>query len=302
MRNDDRTYEVSAAFIGVMQVGESPLWHAAQHTLYWVDIDGFAVHSLHPASGRHAKWPMASEPSALAISSQGGLIVSLRSGVMHLNTDSGALTAIAPAPYDTATTRFNDGKVDAAGRFWIGTIYEPRDKPAAEMYVLEKGELRLAWPANVLNSNGLAFSPDSRILYHADTAGHKVTRYAYHLGQGSATDPQLLHQFASDKSAPDYGGRPDGAAVDAEGNYWVAMFEGGRIVKLSPSGALLDEIALPVRCPTMVTFGGDDLQTLYITTAGKRPAEELARLPLSGKVLQVNVGVAGLAATPYQET
>lgn len=291
--------QVTAAFDGVMQVGESPLWH--NDTLYWVDIDGFAVHRLHPASGQHRLWPMASEPSALAISSNGGLIVALRAGVMHLNTDSGELTAIAGAPYDTATTRFNDGKTDAAGRFWIGTIYEPRDKPAADMYVLDKGELRLAWPANVVNSNGLAFSPDNTVLYHADTAGHKVARYAFDAATGTVSAPQVLHQFSSDKSAPDYGGRPDGAAVDADGNYWVALFEGGRVVKLSPSGAILEEIALPARCPTMVTFGGDDLQTLYITTAGKRPAEELAKLPLSGKVLQVKVNVAGRPASIYAE-
>ncbi|GAB2854282.1 SMP-30/gluconolactonase/LRE family protein [Pseudoduganella ginsengisoli] len=291
--------QVTAAFDDVMLVGESPLWH--NDTLYWVDIDGFAVHSLHPASGKHRKWPMASEPSALAISSNGGLIVALRAGMMHLNTDSGALTAIAAAPYDTATTRFNDGKVDATGRFWVGTIYEPRDKPAADMYVLDKGELRLAWPANVMNSNGLAFSPDNTLLYHADTAGHKVTRYAFDAARATISDAQVVHQFSSDKTAPDYGGRPDGAAVDAEGNYWVALFEGGRVVKLSPSGVILQEIALPVRCPTMVTFGGDDLKTLYITTAGKRPAEELARLPLSGKVLQVKVDVAGNPASQYQE-
>ncbi|MBY0243639.1 MAG: SMP-30/gluconolactonase/LRE family protein [Burkholderiaceae bacterium] len=292
---------VSAAFDGVMQVGESPLWHPDQQTLYWVDIDGFAVHSLHPATGTHQQWPMASEPSALAISGNGGLIVALRSGIAHLDTGSGTVTAMVAAPYDTATTRFNDGKTDAAGRFWIGTIYEPRDKPAADMYVLDKGALRLAWPTHVVNSNGLGFSPDNSVLYHADTAGHKVTRYAFDAAAGTIADGQVVHQFSSDKSAPDYGGRPDGAAVDADGNYWVALFEGGRIVKLSPSGDILDTIALPARCPTMVTFGGEDLQTLYITTAGKRPADELARLPLSGKVLQVKVEVSGRPASLYVE-
>lgn len=294
-------YKVSALSPATMLVGESPLWHADQQTLYWVDIDGFAVHSRHPASGEHRQWPMASEPSALAIASQGGLIVSLRAGFMHLDTDSGTLTAIAPAPYDTATTRFNDGKTDAQGRFWVGTIYEPRDKPAAEMYVLEQGKVRLAWSGGMVNSNGLGFSPDGRALYHADTAAHRVTRYALDLAAGTVSEPQTLKQFDTNKNDPAYGGRPDGAAVDSEGNYWVAMFEGGRIVKLSPQGEQLDEIALPVRCPTMVTFGGADLRTLYITSASKRPAEELAALPLSGKVLQVQVATAGLPATAYKE-
>lgn len=295
------TYHIESAFGDAMLVGEGPLWHAGEQTLYWVDIDGFAVHRLHIESGEHHKFPMASEPSALARSEQGGLVVALRAGFMHLNTGDGTLTAIAPAPFDTATTRFNDGKVDAAGRFWVGTIYEPRDRQAAEMFVLERGEIRKAWSGGMMNSNGLGFSPDSRTMYHADTAAHRVSRYAYDLATGTQSDQRILKQFDTDKASANYGGRPDGAAVDSEGNYWVAMFEGGRILKLSPEGGELDEIRLPVRCPTMVAFGGGDLKTLYITSASKRPAEELARLPLSGHVLKVRVGVAGRVEPAYIE-
>ncbi|CAN7171159.1 SMP-30/gluconolactonase/LRE family protein [Pseudoduganella sp. LjRoot289] len=291
-------YQAVAFSHETMLVGESPLWHPAEQTLYWVDIEGFAIHRLQPATGQHRKWPMASEPSALAICDGGGLLVATRAGFMHLDTEDGMLKAVAPAPYDTATTRFNDGKVDAAGRFWVGTIYEPRDKQAAEMFVLERGAVRKAWSGGMTNSNGLAFSPDGSVMYHADTAAHRVTRYAYDLASGTPSDPQVLAQFSADKTN-NYGGRPDGATVDSEGNYWLAMFEGGRVVKLSPQGELLDQIALPVRCPTMVTFGGEDLKTLYITSAGKRPAEELAQYPLSGRVLQVRVKVAGLAPQVY---
>jgi sugar lactone lactonase YvrE len=193
------------------------------------------------------------------------------------------------APFDQASSRFNDGKVDAAGRYWVGTIYEPRDKPAAEMFVLEHGAVRKAWSGGMTNSNGLAFSPDGRTLYHADTAAHRIQRYAYDMQTGIPSEPQLMKQFSSDKAADNYGGRPDGAAVDSEGNYWVAMFEGGRILKLAPNGDELDEITLPLRCPTMVAFGGADLKTLYITSASTRPAEELAAMPLSGHLLQVRV-------------
>jgi sugar lactone lactonase YvrE len=293
------SYHVEAFSAETMLVGESPLWHHGEQTLYWVDIEGFAIHSLKPATGEHRKWPMASEPSALAISAGGGLAVATRAGFMRFDPEDGTLHAIAPAPYDTATTRFNDGKVDAAGRFWVGTIYEPRDKQAAEMYVLERGQVRLAWSGGMTNSNGLGFSPDGNAMYHADTAAHRVTRYDFDLASGTPSNPQVLRQFSADKTS-NYGGRPDGAAVDSEGNYWVAMFEGGRIAKLSPSGEQLDEIVLPVRCPTMVAFGGADLKTLYITTASKRPSEELAAMPLSGRVLQVRVPVPGLPAPVYQ--
>jgi sugar lactone lactonase YvrE len=293
-------YHIEAAHGDAMLVGEGPLWHSGEQALYWVDIDGFAVHSLHPSSGIHRKWPMASEPSSLAHSADGGLVVALRAGFMHLDTADGTLTPIAAAPFDQASSRFNDGKVDAAGRYWVGTIYEPRDKPAAEMFVLEHGAVRKAWSGGMTNSNGLAFSPDGRTLYHADTAAHRITRYAYDTRTGIQSDPQLMKQFSTDKAADNYGGRPDGAAVDSEGNYWVAMFEGGRILKLAPNGDELDEIKLPVRCPTMVAFGGADLKTLYITSTSKRPAEELAAMPLSGHLLQVRMNVAGRAEPAYQ--
>jgi sugar lactone lactonase YvrE len=284
-----------------MQVGECPLWHPVESALYWVDIDGRAVHRLHPASGKYTRWNMDTEPSALAIDADNGMVVALRSGIVHLNTTDGSLTPIAPAPYDQAIVRFNDGRVDPAGRFWIGTLYEPRTEARAEMYVLERGKLRRAWAGGMTVSNGLAFSPDGKIMYHADTTSHRIDSYDYDTGTGIHSHLRHLQRFATDKQAPGYGGRPDGAAVDRDGCYWVAMFEGSRILRLSPAGEILSELAVPVRCPTSLCFGGPGLHTLYITSAThKRPAEELARLPLSGKVLALRVDVAGRPEHAYR--
>lgn len=298
------TYHIEAACEGVMQTGECPLWHPEEQALYWVDIPGFTVHRLDPATGARRAWKLDSEPSALARSDRGGLIVAMRRGFAHLDTaaegDTPVLTDIAAATYDTATTRYNDGRADAAGRFWVGTIYEPRDKQAAEMFMLEKGALRKAWSGGMTVSNGLGFSPDNRTMYHSDTTSHRVFRYAYDLASGTVGEQQVLHQFSMDK-ANNYGGRPDGAAVDSEGNYWCAMIEGARLVKLSPAGEILGEIALPARCPTMMAFGGADLRTLYITTIGARPAEELERYPLNGRVLKVQLPVAGRVEPAYIE-
>lgn len=293
------SYQVVAACDATMTVGESPLWVPQEKALYWVDIEGFAIHRLRTENGEHQQWKVDSEASSLVRAAAGGLIVAQRRGFSHFNPESGELRLVAEAPYDQSTTRFNDGKCDAAGRFWCGTIYEPRDKPAAEMYALERGQVRKVWSGGMVNSNGLGFSPDGKTMFHAETASHRVTRFAFDLLAGTVTDERDVRRFSTDKSAADYGGRPDGAAVDSEGNYWVAMFEGGRILKLSPQGEQLDEIRLPVRCPTMVAFGGEDLRTLYITTAGKRPADELAALPLSGKVLAVRVPVTGRVEPEY---
>ena len=282
-----------------MLVGECPLWHPAERNIYWVDIAGYTVHRIHPLTGEHREWLMSSEPAAIAMHSHGGIVVALRSGFVHLDTGTGEVTPIAAAPYDSAIARFNDGCVDAAGRFWVGTIYEPRDKPAAEMYCLERGAVSLKWSGGMTNSNGLAFAPEQRAMYHADTTAHRIDRYIFDVDTGAVSHREPFHQFSSDKTN-NYGGRPDGAAVDSEGAYWCALFEGGRLLRFSPQGEVLREVTLPLRCPTMVAFGGDDLRTLYITSASHgRPAEEREQYPLTGRVLSLRVDVAGREEPMY---
>ncbi len=284
-----------------MLVGESAVWHAVESALYWVDIDGKSVHRLHPSSGKYSRWNTDTEPSAIAVDLDNNLVLATRAGFVYLNTTTGDIDDIVAAPYDTSIVRFNDGRTDPAGRFWVGTMYEPRDQQKAEMYVLDKGELRLAWAGGMTNSNGLSFSPDGKTMYHSDTTSHRVDAYDYDVKTGTASNRRNLVTFSDDKKAADYGGRPDGAAVDSEGNYWSAMFEGGRIVKLSPTGELLQEIELPVRCPTSVAFGGPDLRTLFVTSASKgRSNDELAKYPHSGKVLAFTVDVPGIEQAEYR--
>lgn len=284
-----------------MLVGESPIWHEVESALYWVDINGLTVNRVHPASGKFTSWKMGSEPSALAIDSDNNLVVATRKGLIRLNTTSGDEAPIADAPYDTSKVRFNDGRVDPAGRFWIGTMYEPRDQPAAEMYVLDHGQLRQAWSGGMTNSNGLAWSLDGRTMFHADTTTHRIDCYDFDPATGVQSNRRTIKTFSTDKSAPGYGGRPDGATIDSEGAYWVAMFEGGRVLRMASDGEILREILLPVRCPTSVAFGGPDLRTLYITTASHgRSAQELAEYPLSGKVLALRMDVSGREEPEYK--
>jgi len=284
-----------------MLVGESAIWHEVESALYWVDIEGLTVNRLHAASGKFTSWKMGSNPSALAIDDNNCLTVATRHGLLRLNTTDGSEKPIADAPYDPARVRFNDGRVDPAGRFWIGTMYEPRDQPAAEMYVLDKDKLRRAWSGGMTNSNGLAWSLDGRTMYHADTTTHRIDCYDYDVTTGEQSNRRTIVTFPSDKSAPDYGGRPDGATIDAEGMYWVAMFEGARILRIAPNGEIVRELKLPVKCPTSVAFGGPDLRTLYITSASHgRSKEELEQYPLSGKVLAIKMDVAGREEPEYR--
>lgn len=290
--------DIQLLFATPMQLGECPLWHPEEEALYWIDIAGLAVHRHDVASGAHASWTLPSEPGCIARSANGGMIVAMRSGVALLDTQTGSLTALAPAPYDATKMRFNDGRCDAAGRLWAGTLYEPRDQAAGSLFCVERGTIRdAAKPVTV--SNGLAFSVDNRILYHADTTAHRITAYDFDVTTGDIGNGRLFKQFSTDRSQK-YGGRPDGAAVDSENAYWCAMYEGGRILRLSPSGDILREIALPLRCPTMVAFGGPDLRTLFITSARhNRPSAELAQHPLSGCVLALRVDVPGHPEPAY---
>lgn len=278
-------------------VGESPFWHPGERALYWCDIAGRAIHRWRPADGAHRRWDWPAEPGCIAPLAGGGLIAAMRDGLWRIDTDAGTRERLAAPPYDPARERFNDGKADPRGRFWVGTIFEPKTAPRAALYRYAYGRLdRIA--GDITNSNGLAWSPDGRTMYWADTQAHLMRAFDFDLDDGSLSRPRVFLRFPTrcDLTNPaDYGGRPDGAAVDADGNYWVAMYEGQRLMRVAPDGAVIDRIVLPVRCPTMPCFGGDDLRTLFVTTArANRGVEELAAQPLAGRVLACRVELPGL--------
>src|SRR5690606_32355463 len=148
----------------------------------------------------HTLWPMPSEPGCIAWCHEGSMLVALRTGLAMLDTGTGELRAVAEPPFDSTIQRFNDGRCDARGRLWVGTIHEPRDRPGATLYCVEKGHIRDD-EKPIVTSNGVAFSPDFHTLYHADTRGHKITAYAYDLEQGTTGAGQVFKQFSDDRTA-----------------------------------------------------------------------------------------------------
>lgn len=290
------------------EVGESPFWHPDEQMLYWVDIPSKKIFRSNVFMGTVESWAMAAphdlEPGCIAPARSGGLVIALRDGVYRARSWGGPLEKLAAALHNTKTSRFNDGKCDPLGRFWAGTIHEPRDAREAALYCLDgrggraPALARMAGGATV--GNGLAWSADGRTLYWADTTAHVIHAWEWDAATNTLQGQRVFRQFPLkppgwQPGLPGYGGRPDGAAVDSQGNYWAAMFEGRRVLKLSPAGEVLAEIATPVQCPTMVCFGGDDLQTLYLTTARHgRPAAELEAMPQSGCVFSTRVDVPGL--------
>lgn len=262
-------------------VGESPFWHPQEQRLYWVDIPGKRIRRWHPDSGAQDSWSLPQEPGCIAPARSGGFVMGLRDGIYRAHAWGGPLAPIALFGH-AAHSRFNDGKADPLGRFWAGTYYEPKDARRADLYCIDcrpdngnGGQPIVQLKAhNATSANGLAWSPAQDTLYWTDTQAHTVYAWDWEPAANVMRRHRVFRQFPPkprgwQPGSPGYGGRPDGAAMDTEGHYWCAMFEGARLLQLSPAGEVVADIAVPVRSPTMPCFGGPDGRTLYVTTAGQ---------------------------------
>lgn len=270
------------------QLGESPVWLADEGKLAFVDITGRAIHRFDPQSGEGTCDPVEEDIGCLAPALGGGFIAGLRSGLWRLGSHGEKQAMLAGNPEDPATNRFNDGKVDPRGRYFAGTIDEPKAGGLAGLYRFDRrGVKKIA--DGLMTSNGVAFSPDGRTLYHSDTPRFVVWRWDYDPTSGEPSNRQAFVRL--DPDAPDRA-RPDGAAVDAEGCYWSALYEGGRVHRYGPDGRLISAHRLPARKVTMPAFGGPGLKTLYVTTAADGAAD-------GGGLYALDAGVAGLAIPPF---
>ena len=297
------SYEVKHVLAAQATLGECPVWSVKEQVLYFADILAPAIHRFDPVSGEHKVLPMPEDTGCFGLREKGGFIAAMRTGVFLLDQQGNVEKKIAENPTEPAKSRFNDGRVDPLGRFWCGTIWEPRDSLNGKLCRVNADLNCEVKAGDVLVSNGLAFSPDRKSMFHTDTPNHVLYRYPLDEQTGEITGVrEVLRTF--DKPVPDmpYGGRPDGAAVDSQGCYWSAQFDGGRVLRLSPKGEILAEIKLPVRWPTMVAFGGKDLKTLFITSSREnRTQDELEQYPFSGDLFAVELDVAGCAEPLFVE-
>lgn len=270
-------------------LGESPVWSARDASLFWVDIDAPSLNRFDPATGINHVMPMPASIGSFALRRPHGFLLALRDGIWLARADGTLDRRIVDAPYDPHHHRFNDGRCDAAGRFFVGSMNEQRDAPTAALYRVDTDGRFTQVLGDLTISNGLAWSPDGRTMYHADTPTREVRAFDYDTRTGMPSAPRSFVRWDGETD------RPDGAVVDSEGNYWVAFFRGGKVVKVAPSGRTLAEYPVPAMCPTMCAFGGPDLKTLYVTSARRqRSDEELARLPQSGSIFAMQVDVPGL--------
>ncbi len=261
-------------------LGESCVWVERDQSFCWTDIDGRTVYRL-DSRGKVAAFPLPGRCAFLFPRTRGGFLLGLERDIVLADDAFTVLETVAAIEADIPETRLNDAVIDPWGGVVCGTFNERGTKPLGGLYRLAPGGGVRRLLDKVAVANGLAFSPDGRVLYCADTAEGSIRRFRVrehvHLDETTPLAPPDV--------AP---GRPDGAAVDSEGGYWNARVWGGCVVRLDPDGRVTHTVNLPVRAPTCVAFGGPDRRTLCITSLRKRHTEpELEKTPLAGSVFTV---------------
>ena len=270
-------------------LGESPIWSEQEQALYWIDIRLPALRRLHLASARVDTWALPELVGSIAFTTDARLLVALADSLSLFDGETGALEPIATLPRRIEGHRFNDGRCDRQGRFWVGTMHNLTRAPEGVLYRFDAGQRRLHEVASgICIPNSLAWSPDGSTMYFADSLQYTIYAHDYDAASGTMGARRVFART----EPPAF---PDGSAVDAQGFLWNAEFNGGRVVRYAPDGSIDRVIALPVPRPTCCTFGGPDLDVLYITTASQQmtAAERLA-LPLAGALLRLDAGVRGL--------
>ena len=272
-------------------LGESPLWSPAEAALYWVDINNPTIHRLDPATGVRERWPIETEIGSIGLAGPRRMIAGLRTGAHYVDLETGRIEAICDPEGEGRfnRNRMNDGKIDRAGRFWVGTMNDPGHEPLGTLYRIDRDDGAAPVLGGIRVPNALCWSPDSSVMYFTDSYSHQIWAFDFDLATGAMENKRVFAAIAEET------GVPDGATVDADGFLWCAHMFGSRVSRYAPDGSLDRAIALPVPQVTSCAFGGADLETLYITTASLRmDRAALAEQPLAGALFAVDPGVRGL--------
>ena len=274
-------------------LGESPAWCAITQRLWWVDVRGPTLLRLDPRTADTQQWTLPEVVGGLVLDAHGQPVVALASGVYRFAPDSGALAPYAMPEAASSGNRLNDTKCDRQGRLWTGSMRDFGLAITGSLYRIAQGNVaRLL--GDIAIPNGPCWSPDGRTFYFADTPRGRIHAYDFDVVTGDLGPPRVL----VDRGV--LPGGPDGATVDAEGFVWSARYGGGGLARIDPDGAIERFVKLPVSQVSSCMFGGASLDVLYVTTSRQKLSDDArAREPLAGVLLALDVGVKGLAETPF---
>ncbi len=270
------------------RIGESPVYDERANRIFFVDILNRQVFGLEIASGHIGSWTFESEVGSLGLAASGRLVIALRHSVILFDPASEARQELCRIEAEMPT-RLNDGRVGPDGAFWVGSMDDrPQKEPIGALYRIEPSGHVERKVEGLFVSNGLAWTADGEIMFHADSRGPWIDRWRFDRRTGQISERS---RFATLDEAT---GRPDGGSCDAEGFYWSAGVSAGRLNRFASDGRLAASYEVPVPAPTMPCFGGADFRTLYLTSLREGRAEDvLAKAPLSGGLLAAAAPVAG---------
>jgi D-xylonolactonase len=270
------------------ELGEGPVWRAEENAVYFVDIKGRHIHRLSADSGETQTWNAPDQPGFVVplANRERAFVCGMPGGLYRFDVGSGQFTKLKDIEAHQPGNRLNDGFVDASGHLWFGSMDDAEEQPTGTLYRVDDSGEALAQDDGYVITNGPAMSPDGRTLYHNDTMQRVV--YAFDVNEdGTLSNKRRFAAISGD-------GHPDGMAVDSEGFVWVALFGGWRIERYSPAGELVEQVPFPCANVTKLAFGGDDLQTVYVSTAWKGlSSAERERQPQAGGLFSFRSPVPG---------
>jgi sugar lactone lactonase YvrE len=273
-------------------LGEGPVWSAREQCVWFVDIKGKKVHRFDPANAGLRSWDAPAQVGWILPTDDAGLVVGLQGGIRRFDPGSGAFTLVEPVETDAPGNRLNDACTDSQGRIWLGSMDDGERAATGHYYRYADGVLTESGIAPVSITNGPAVSPDGRTLYHVDTIGRILYRCDLH-ADGTLGPSR---EFAR---IEDGAGYPDGPTVDSEGHLWIGLFAGHAVRRYAPDGRLVETVPFPTANITKIAFGGEDLKTVYATTAAKDLDAAARRAqPHAGDLFSFRVDVAGFLPTP----
>jgi sugar lactone lactonase YvrE len=271
------------------RLGEVPVWSVRDSCLWWVDVLAAVLHRYEPATGRQTSYPVpVRRLGCVALRARGGLVLGTEQGVLGFEPATGETTLLVQPEPGRPTHRLNDGRCDRAGRLWIGSMNEQAFVPEGTFFRIDPDLTVTRAIESFIVPNSVAFSPDDRTFYFADTRAYTIWAFDLDLAEGSLTNRRV---FATASAPP---GRPDGSCVDRDGFLWNAEFAGGRLVRYAPDGRIDRIVDLPVSHPTCCTFGGADFGTLFVTSAADPQMTGEPAGNDCGKLIALDVGVRGL--------